>query len=155
MTTIHVTTRSSLSPERVLAAGCDFSARREEIFPAVSTKYLEVHELDSTSADVTEGTPAGVGVNWERCRYDWSKPGSVTATVLDSNVYATGNSRWELHATGADRGSTVDMLWVREFKPSARGRVFGSLFRLVGKPIFTRDAKRIVNNIERLEASGA
>jgi hypothetical protein len=155
MTTIHVTTRSSLSPERVLAAGYDFSAVRTEVFPAVSTKYLEVHELDSTSADVTEGTPAGVGVNWERCRYDWSNPGSVTATVLDSNVYAAGNSRWELRATAADGGSTVEMLWVREFKPSARGRIFGSLFRLVGKPIFTRDAKRIVNNIERLEASGA
>jgi hypothetical protein len=155
MTTIHVTTRSSLSPERVLAAGCDFSARRPEIFPAVSTKHLEVHELDNTSADVTEGTPAGVGVNWERCRYDWSKPGSVTATVLDSNVYATGNSRWELRATDAHGGSTVEMLWVRQFKPSARGRIFGTLFKLVGKPIFTRDAKRILNNIERLETRRA
>jgi len=158
MTTIHVTTRSSLPPERVLAACCDFSARREEIFPAVSTKYLEVRELDKTSADVTEGTPAGVGVNWERCRYDWSNPGSVTATVVDSNVYETGNSRWELRATPADAGSagsTVEMLWVRDFKPGPRGRIFGTLFRLVGKPIFTHDAKRIIRNLERLEPSGA
>jgi hypothetical protein len=154
MATIHVTTRSSLSPERVLAAGRDFSARRAEIFPAVSTKYLEVHELDNTCADVTEGTPAGAGVNWERCRYDWSSPGALTATVLDSNVYAPGDSRWVLRATPADAGSTVELIWVREFKSSARGRIFGTLFRLIGKPIFTHDAKRIVNNIERLETGG-
>jgi hypothetical protein len=99
MTTVHVTTSSRLSAERVLAAGYDFSARREEIFPAVSTKYLDVHELDEASADVTEGTSAGVGVNWERCRYDWSTPCLVTATVIDSNVYAPRGSSWELRAT--------------------------------------------------------
>lgn len=59
MTTIHITTHSRVSPERVLAAGYDFSARRAEIFPAVSIPYLEVHELSQTFADVTEGTPAG------------------------------------------------------------------------------------------------
>jgi hypothetical protein len=74
MTTIHITTHSRLSPERVLEAGYDFSARRTEIFPAASTPYFEVHELSQTSADVTEGTPAGVGVNWERCRSDSSHP---------------------------------------------------------------------------------
>ena len=155
MATVHVTTPSRLSTERLLAAGYDFSARRGEIFPAVSTKFLEVHELDEASADVTEGTPAGVGVNWERCRYDWSTPGSVTATVTDSNVYQPGNSSWELRATPTDDGSTVEMIWVREFKPGTRGRIFGTLFRLVGKPIFTHDAKRIIRNLERLESSGA
>lgn len=50
----------------MLAAGYDFSARRTEIFPAVSTPYFEVRELNQTSADVTEGTPVGVGINWER-----------------------------------------------------------------------------------------
>lgn len=105
MATVHVTTPSRLSTERLLAAGYDFSARRAEVFPAVSTKFLEVHELDEASADVTEGTSAGVGVNWERCRYDWSTPGSVTATVTDSNVYEPGGSSWELRATPTDDGS--------------------------------------------------
>ena len=92
MTTIHVTTRSRLSPERVLAAGYDFSARRTEIFPAVTDPYFDVHELAQTSADVTEGTRVGIGINWERCRYDWSEPGSVKAVVTDSNVYRPPNS---------------------------------------------------------------
>ena len=96
MTTIHITTHSRLSPERVLEAGYDFSTRRAEIFPAVSIPYLEVHELSHTSADVTEGTPAGVGINWERCRYDWSQPSSVKAIVTDSNVYQPANSSWDL-----------------------------------------------------------
>ena len=155
MTTIHVTTHSRLSAERLLAAGYDFSDRRTAIFPAVSTKYLEVHQLDEASADVTEGTPAGVGVNWERCHYDWSTPGSVTATVTDSNVYQPDSSSWELRATPADDGSTVEMIWVREFKPGARGRIFGTLYRLVGKPIFAHDARRIVKNLERMESNGA
>jgi len=62
MSTIHVTIQSRLSPERVLAAAYDFSARRTEIFPAVSTPHFEVHELGGTPADVTEGTPVGVGI---------------------------------------------------------------------------------------------
>jgi hypothetical protein len=155
MTTIHVTTQSRLAPARVLAAGHDFSARRAEIFPAVSTPYLEVHELNQTSADVTEGTPAGVGINWERCRYDWSQPGSIRAIVTDSNVYQPANSSWELRATPAERGSKVEMIWIREFTHNTRGRVFGTLFKLIGKPIFRREAKRTIRNLERMEATTA
>jgi hypothetical protein len=154
MPTVHVTTHSRLSTEQLLAAAYDFSARRAEIFPAVSTKYFEVHELVEAAAEVTEGTSAGIGVNWERCHYDWSTPGSVTATVIDSNVYQPTSSSWELHATPTDDGSTVEMIWEREFKPGSRGRIFGTLFRLVGKPIFTHEAKRIVRNLERLESNG-
>ena len=46
------------------------------------------------------------------------------------------------------------MIRAREFKPDTRGRIFGTLLRLVGNPIFTHDAKRIVRNLERLESSG-
>jgi hypothetical protein len=38
----------------------------------VSLDHLEVHELGGESAEVTEGALVGIGVNWERCRYDWS-----------------------------------------------------------------------------------
>jgi hypothetical protein len=155
MTTIHITTRSRLAPERVLAAGHDFSARRAEIFPAVSTPYLAVHQLNDTSADVTEGTPAGVGINWERCRYDWSQPGAVKAVVTDSNVYRPASSSWELRATPAGGGSKVEMIWIREFTGDARGRIFGTLFRLVGRPIFTREAKRTIRNLERVDGTTA
>ena len=91
MATIHVTTHSRLSPERVLDAGHDFSARRAEIFPAVSTSHLEVHALSQTSAVVT-----------------------------DSNVYQPANSSWELRAAPAESGSKVEMIWIREFTHNAR-----------------------------------
>jgi hypothetical protein len=152
MTTIHVITHSRLSPERVLAAGHDFSPRRAEIFPAVSTEHFQVHELDQSCADVTEGMSAGVGVNWERCRYDWSHPGSVKATVTDSNVYQPANSSWELRAAPAENGCKVEMIWIRHFTHDARGRIFETLFRLVGKHIFTRQARLTVRNLERVDA---
>ena len=150
MRTIHVTTHSRLSPERVLAAGHDFSTQRAEIFPAVSIPHFEVHELNQSTADVTEGTPVGIGINWERCDYDWSQPGSVKAVVTDSNVYQPTKSSWELRAGPADNGSKIEMIWIREFTQNARGRIFGTLFRLIGKPIFTREAKRTIRNLERV-----
>ena len=155
MTTIHVTTESRLSPESVLAAGYDFSPRRAEIFPAVSIPHFEVHGLGQSTADVTEGTPVGVGVNWERCRYDWSQPGSVKAVVTDSNVYRPTNSSWELRATPAEGGSRVEMIWTREFTHNARGRIFGILFSLIGRLIFTREARRTMSNLERVEGAPA
>jgi hypothetical protein len=155
MTTIHVTTQSPLSPEQVLAAGHDFSPRRAEFFPAVSVPHFEVHELSQTTADVTEGTPVGIGINWERCRYDWSEPGSVKALVTDSNVYQPASSSWELRATPVENGSRIEMIWTREFTHNGRGRIFGTLFRLIGRPIFNREAKRTVKNLERLEATTA
>ena len=99
----------------------------------MSVPRLTVHDRGDTWADVTEGTRAGPVVNWERCRYDWSQPGSVTAPVTDSNVYAFPASSWEIKATPTENGSNVEMIWVREFKPGLRGRLFGTLFRTVGE----------------------
>ena len=123
MSTVRVSHHSPLSPDRVLAAAADFSERRAEVFPAVSVERMEVHELGDTSADVTEGTRAGPIVNWERCNYDWSQPGSVKADVTDSNIYDPDGSSWELTAIPQDGGSHVEMIWEREFKSTADGRV--------------------------------
>jgi hypothetical protein len=156
MTVINVATESTLSSERVLQAAFDFSDRRESVFPAVSVKRTIVHELGQTSADVTEGTRAGPIVNWERCRYDWSTPGRVIATVVDSNVYATPGSKWEITAVpNEDGGSHVEMTWTREFKHGPRGRFFGTLFRLVGDRIFHGYALTTIENMEELERAGA
>ncbi|HYV78551.1 MAG TPA: hypothetical protein VE979_10525, partial [Streptosporangiaceae bacterium] len=86
MTTIRITTDCTLPPACVLHAAYDFGPDRMLVWPAVRAEHLTVHELRETTADATEGTPAGIGVNWERCRYDWSEPGRVTATVTGSNV---------------------------------------------------------------------
>jgi hypothetical protein len=151
--TVQVVADTSVPPSRVLEAAHDFSERRADVFPAVSVDRTIVHELEGTSADVTEGSSTGVGENWERCRYDWSRPGTITAIVTDSNVYAVPGSRWELTATASNGGSHVTMTWVREFQRSPRGRFWGILFGLVGKPIFGKYARDVLKNLERLERS--
>ena len=154
MTVIRVEADSTLPPERVLHAAHDFSDQREDVFPAVSIKRMDVHEMGQTSADVTEGTRAGPIVNWERCRYDWSTPGRVLATVTDSNVYATPGSKWEITATPNEHGgSHVEMTWTREFKHGPRGRFFGTLFGLAGNRIFRGIAVTTIKNMEHLEAT--
>src|SRR5215470_16398662 len=150
MTTIHITMSSDLSPERVLAAGYDFSARRAEVFPAVSMDHFEIHALGTESADVTEGTPVGIGQNWERCQYDWSTPGVVTARVVDSNVYVPGSSCWTLRVTPDAAGSRVEMTWDREFRTGVRGRIFGTLFRIFGTRLFARYARQVLDNLETM-----
>jgi hypothetical protein len=150
--TIRVVSETTVPAERVLRAAYDFSERRAELFPAVELEHFEVHEIDGTSADVTEGTRTGpFGTNWERCRYDSSQPGSVTAPVTDSNVYEPEGSRWEIRATPHGGGSQVEMVWERQFKGNARGVIFGTLFRTVGKPIFHRYARDVIENLERLD----
>jgi hypothetical protein len=152
VTTIRVVTDTTLSPDRLLSAAHDFSARRADVFPAVSVPKLEVHSKGETSADVTEGTRAGFGDNWERCDYDWSRPGLVRATVKESNVYAVPGSSWEITATPQAGGSQVEMTWIREFRGNARGRIFGTAFRLLGQRIFNKYGRDIVENLERVEA---
>src|SRR5689334_4047291 len=105
--TIRITQTCSAPPDRVLALARDFSPRRPEIFPNVSARHMTVHSHGPTSADITEGTRQGPLYAWERCDYDWSVPGSVTATVTQSNVYAVPGSTWEITATPHDTGSAV------------------------------------------------
>jgi hypothetical protein len=46
------------------------------------------------------------------------------------------------------------MIWTREFKPGARGRVFGTLYRLLGKRMFGRYARQTLGNLLGLEQRG-
>lgn len=155
MTTIQILGESPLPPERVLAAAYDFSARRAEVFPAVSAKRQKIHELQGGHADVTEGTRAGPIVNWERGRYDWSQPGTITATVTDSNVYAVPGSSWTMRASPKDGGSSVEMVWAREFRRRPRGLLFGTLFAWIGNRLFGRYAREVLENVEKLDAEVA
>ena len=147
MRTLTFTFDCSLPPASVLEAAVDFTDRRCDVFPAVEAEYYDVHSTGDKCADVTEGTGTGIGINWERCQYTWAIPGSVTATVIDSNVYADGSS-WTLTAVATPHGSRVEMTWVRQFKHSIRGRVFDVLFRVAGRALLGNYARRIIGNLE-------
>jgi hypothetical protein len=82
-----------------------------------------------------------------------SQPGTVTATVTDSNVYASPGSSWEIKATAKGEGSQVEMVWARRFKRRPKAILFGTLFRTIGKPIFRRYARDVIKNLEQLDES--
>ena len=151
VTKILVTEATTVPPERVLRAARDFSDRRAKVFPAVSVRHMTVHSVEDTTADVTEGTRVGPFVVWERCKYDWSKPGCVTATVIDSNVYGFPGSSWEITAVPSDRGSSVSMTWTRCFQRRPLGRIMGVAYRRVGQRSFTKYGRDLVKNLEELE----
>jgi len=151
ITTISISAESTLPPDSVLAAARDFSPeRRPKIFSAAQPKYFIVHEVGDTWADVTEGTRAGPIVNWERCRYDWSRPGSVLATVTDTNIYAVPGSSWEIRATPSGTGSHVEMIWKRGFNKRPKGRFFEFIFPRWGESLFGKYAREIVSDMEKL-----
>ena len=148
--TIRVTAKTSSPPERVLDAGRDFSKRRADVWPNVKVKHLQIHELGKTFADVTEGTWV-VGLFWERDRYDWSQPGLVKATVIDSSVFESG-STWELRATPRDGGSDVEIVLHRGFRRGPKGRIASMVHHTAGKWIWGWFLRRALAAVERQPA---
>jgi len=125
---VHVVEATSASPEQVIAAARDFTARRAELWRDVHVEHLHVHEQGDTWADVTEGNPWPIGLVWERSRYDWSQPGALSATVIDSNLFKPA-STWEIRATAAaDGGSRVEITANRRLR--GRGWLLWPFFPL-------------------------
>jgi hypothetical protein len=121
---ITVTAATSASPEKVLAlAGTDFTADRAKVWSNVAVKRLAVHERGDSYAELTEGATGIAWFAWERTRYDWSRPGIVRQTVLDSNVLEPG-SIWELRVEPREGvGSEVEMTLQRRFRRCRAGAV--------------------------------
>ena len=115
MPRVRVVEESSASPEQVLEAARDFSPRRAELWRDVYVEHMTIHDQGETWADVTEGNPWGPWLVWERLRYDWSQPGSLRGTVIDSNLFKPG-STWELHVTPAEGGSRVEIVALRQLR---------------------------------------
>ena len=93
----------------------------------VHVEHMTVHDRGETWADVTEGNPWPIGLVWERLRYDWSQPGSVRGTVIDSNLFKPG-STWEIHAMPAPGGCQVEVIALRRLK--GRGWLLWPFFPL-------------------------
>lgn len=147
MLEINVSAVTSASPEQVLGAASDFSEQRPKIWPNVKAKYLEVHDSGAEFAEVTEGIFVA-GLFWERSRYEWSQPGSVKQTVIDSNVVEPG-STWELRAVPRDGGSDVEMLLSRNFRSGPKGRIGSAVNHLSGKRGWGSYLRRVLGAIEK------
>ena len=148
----EVSAETSASPEQVIEiAGKDFSARRAEIWPNVRETRLVVHDQGTDHAEVTEGGTGPARFIWERCRYEWSRPGTVTSTVIDSNVVLPGTT-FELRAAPRDGGSTVEMVLDRKFRPAGWGRVGYALNRIFGRRGFEFMLRRALKSVEKRAA---
>ena len=128
MTRIDFDIRADAPPEAVRGALLDFSERRPELWPGLPSDQYEVYEVGETWAEIREGYRGRI---WVRERYDWSVPGTVRFTVVDSGFARPGSYVVvDIEAAGAD-GSTLHISWVRWGKG-----LFGKLF--VGLMALTR-----------------
>lgn len=104
---------TTATPHQVIELMTDFSPNRPHRWPASSTKAFEVYHVGETDADIREGQD--FPKLWATWHYDWSVPGSVTLTVVESDALATG-SFMTLAATATDGGSTVHGVWEQRSK---------------------------------------
>ena len=142
MANVEFDLETPIPPAEVLAAAVDFSDRRPDLWPTIERRVYWVHARGDTWAEVTEGSRF-LGTIWARERYDWSTPGRVRATVLDSNVFRPGGT-WELAAAGRD-GSTKVTVTSRRRARGTRGRILGTLLTLAGPSILGSSLTRTLD----------
>ena len=120
-----------LSVEAVTDALVDFSPRRDVIWKETCDPAVyRVHDVGPAWADVTEG----VSHAWSRERYDWSVPGLVTLTQLESNIAEpVGTIRYAI-TSRPDGGARIVCDRYRVFR-GPRGRLFGTFMVLLGSHI--------------------
>jgi hypothetical protein len=142
---------TSVPPERVRAALLDFSERRPKIWPGIEPSLYEVYAVGDTSADVKEGSKVPGMSSWAKEHYDWSKPGVITWTVVESNFCAPG-SFVSAAISPRNGGSRIHVTWNRT-PTSFAGRVATLLIRVTkGKPVAASFQKAMAN-LERTPAS--
>lgn len=116
-------------PAKVMEAHLDFSERRPEIWPNLTSRLYEVHSLGDGTADVTEGTAIpGLDV-WERCTYEWTD--SVIRMVLtEGRIFRRGGTV-EMRVEPHGAGSRIHVDYHRRSKTLV-GRLIGGVFQLTG-----------------------
>ncbi len=114
-------------------AHLDFSDRRPEIWPNLTARLCQVHNLGPGVAEVTEGTAIpGVDV-WERVTYEWTD--SVVRSVLaDGRIFEPGG-RAEVRVEPHGDGTRIHVDYHRRSKTLV-GRCLGAVMqRSGGAPI--------------------
>ena len=127
--TLEVEVESDVAPELIQQALLDFSDRRPEIWPQLDPKTYQVHWVEETSAEVTEGSP--LPKVWSREHYDWSHPTTITWTAVESNFCTPGSHiSMDITPNGAG-GSCVAVTWDRT-AANLRGRINLAVIALGG-----------------------
>jgi hypothetical protein len=123
------------SPEQVRAALTDFSDGRLRIWQrTLDPKRYELRELGNDWAIAREGSPGSPF--WVVCRYDWSEPGVVRWTVVESSYGGGGEGVVTITPNGG--GSHLDVRWDNtDPRPGQRPLLFvlhrGPVGRLIAR----------------------
>ena len=134
----------------VLAALTDFGESRRRVWPETShPRVYRLHDLGTTSADVTEGIP----FTWSRERYDWSSQGIVRLTQMESNV-AVSVGTIEYRLTDTPDGCRVVCERFREFKPTFRGHIAHLIMSRFGARLLSSQLRAGFDRYERLTRPG-
>jgi hypothetical protein len=100
---------TTATPAQVIELMTDFSARRPQRWPASSAEAFKVYRLGETDADIREGQD--FPKLWADWHYDWSRPDSVTLTVVAADALEPGGSMTLTATPTADGGSAVHGVW--------------------------------------------
>jgi polyketide cyclase/dehydrase/lipid transport protein len=136
-----------VAPQEIIGALTDFSERRLELWPNIDRQYYKVHQVSSTSADVTEGSK---GI-WERTHYDWSEPGTVRIRVDDSNTFRPG-SYWMYSVEPRPGGGSHVHLEFWRRPRNVKGLLVSALLSVAGKKIFGDFLDETLHRLERRHA---
>jgi hypothetical protein len=146
---MRVTFDTDLSPDRVVAALTDFSARRPSTWAGLDPEKFRVYELAETSALVGEGT-ASPDI-WVKERYDWSGRGQVTWTLEDSNTFRPGTVIQVL-ASPRDNGGSHIEIDARRIAASPVGYVVVAGLAVFGRRFLLSTYKTV---FDRIAATGS
>src|SRR6266568_4126912 len=135
---------SSAPPERILAALIDYTERRTELWPGLRRAEYRVFDVGATTAEIRE---VSGGQIWARERYDWSVPGRVTWTVVESGFATPGDFVSAEVGPRSGGGSRIHVVWQRHGS-TAFGRVIVRLSTLFGGALLRRS---IGSGLARIE----
>jgi hypothetical protein len=141
---------TKLPPEKVVAALTDFSEQRPDIWPGLSREYYEVYSVGDSWAEVREGNVKPFRT-WAKERYDWSKPGTVTWTVNESNFCKAGSYVAADIKPKDGGGSHVHFTWER-FPSNMKGRFAAVVIKMTrGGPI-SKSVKKVFDSLAEKQA---
>jgi hypothetical protein len=146
MPRVEIDVESSASPERVIAGLTNFTERRPELWPGLNAKKYRVYGVGDTWAEVQEGNSDRI---WARERYDWSTPGTVRWTVLESSFSTTGDFV-EAVVSAKPGGSRIHVTWSRRGKTFAAKTMLALIVLTGGLPV----KQSITAGLRRIEAAG-
>ena len=134
---------TTATPDQVIELMTDFSPNRPHRWPASSVKAYEVYRLGETEADIREGQD--FPKLWATWHYDWSKPNSVTLTIVESDHLEAGGLM-SLTAAPHDGGSSVHAVW-QQTSTSVRGLLAVIMMRFVGPRSLASYYKRVYDRL--------